>query len=273
MYSPLHQITLDGLQIGYRVQGRGPDVLLLHGWVSSGRMWQTMMDALESRFRLWAPDLPGFGDSEKPEHSWYSIANYNRFVRQFMARLALEQVDVIGHSMGGMLAFDLAIEHPEQVRRLAAINPVVTGRTHLDLRLLSESSFGQQMLKLGRWVWPLATSDWPDWAWLGVDRKRAIYARRIREDWGKATSDSAMSSLRAIARNDLTPRLTQVKAPTLVVVGNRDLTAPNSEGRLAAHSVPGARLVVLPTGHLPTDDLPDRTQTLVEEFLGVREFA
>jgi len=273
MYSPLQTTTLDDLQIGYRVQGRGPDVLLLHGWVSSGRMWQVMMDALDSRFRFWALDLPGFGDSQKPGQGWYSIPNYNRFVGGFMKLLGLQQVDVIGHSMGGMLALNLAIEHPEKIGRLVAINPVVTGRTHLDLRLLSKSPLGRPMIKLGRWVWPLATTDWPDWMRLGTDRGRASHSRRIREDWGKATPDSALSSLRAISQYDLTSRLRQVRAPTLVIVGNRDLTAPNSEGRLAVRSISSARLAVLPTGHLPTDDLPGQTHALVDEFLAIREFA
>jgi len=271
MYSPLQTTTLDGLQIGYRVQGRGPDVLLLHGWASSSRMWQVMMNTLAPRFRLWALDLPGFGDSQKPDHDWYSIPNYIQFVSDFIAAMGLQQPDVIGHSMGGMLALDLAIQQPAAVRRLIAINPVVTGRTHLDLRLLSRAPLGRSMMKLGRWVWPLATSDWPDW--VRLDGLRSVHSRRIREDWGKATSESALSTLRAIARRDLSSHLPRVAAPTLVILGNRDLTAPNAEGRLAARSIPGARLAVLPTGHLPTDDVPDQTHALVDEFLAVGEFA
>ncbi|MEK7784295.1 MAG: alpha/beta hydrolase, partial [Chloroflexota bacterium] len=120
-------------------------------------------------------------------------------------------------------------------------------------------------------VWPLATSDWPDW--VRLDGLRSVQSRRIREDWGKATSESALSSLRAIARHDLSKHLPRVAAPTLVILGNRDLTAPNAEGRLAARSITGARLAVLPTGHLPTDDVPDQTHALVDEFLAVREFA
>lgn len=264
MYSPLRSITLDNLQVKYRAQGKGPDVLMIHGWASSSRMWQTMMDDLAGRYRCLAFDLPGFGDSEKPGDSWYSIANYVQLTRQIIQSLGLYQPAIVGHSMGGMIALALAAEDGASLSRLVALNPVVTGRTYLDLRMLASPKLGWPMIKLGRWFWPLTTSDWVG-PWLG--RERAAQLTRIREDWGKSTAASAMSTVRAIGQCDLTPLLPRITTPTLVVLGSRDLTAPNAEGRLAARHIPGARLVVLPTGHLPTDDMPDETGGVVGSFL------
>ena len=264
MYSPLSTTQLDGLQIAYRVLGQGPDVVFVHGWGSSSRMWQLMMDALAPRFRCWALDLAGFGDSQKPPSDWYSIPNYVSLVADFMAQMGIARAPVIGHSMGGMIAVTMAVERPALVSRVVAVSPVVTGKVHLDLRLLSDSPLSKPMLALGRWVWPIATSDWRR---ANAAEGRSIFFDRIREDWQKASADSTIFALRAISQHNAEPRLLEIKSPTLVIVGNRDLTAPNGEGRLIAQRVPGAHLVVLPAGHLPTDDLPDTMHALVEDFL------
>ena len=264
MYSPLQSITLDGLQVKYRVQGEGPGVLMVHGWASSSRMWQRMMDDLGSRYRGVALDLPGFGDSEKPGDTWYSMSGYVRLVNQFTQALGLHRPAVIGHSMGGMIAIAMAAEDGGRLSRLIAINPVVTGRTYLDLRMLANPRLGWPMLKLGRWFWPLTTSDVVG-PWLG--HERSLQLKRIREDWGKSTPISAMATARAMGQCDLTPLLPRIATRTLIVLGSRDLTAPNAEGKLAARRIPGARTVMFPTGHLPTDDMPDETNAAVESFL------
>ncbi|MBM4424707.1 MAG: alpha/beta hydrolase [Chloroflexi bacterium] len=264
MYSPLQTIALDGWQVKYRELGNGPDVLMVHGWASSSRMWQCLMNDLADRYHCLALDLPGFGDSDKPDDAWYSIPRFVELTKKFADSLGLHRPGVIGHSMGGMIALALAAEDGEALSQLVAVNPVVTGRTYLDLRMLGKSRVGLPMLKLGRWFWPLTTSDWVG-PWLGHDRHTQF--KRIREDWEKTTPDSAMATVRAIGHCDLTPMLPRVKTPTLVLVGSRDLTAPNAEGKLAARRIPGAQLVVLPTGHLPTDDLPERTSAIVGSFL------
>jgi pimeloyl-ACP methyl ester carboxylesterase len=76
-----------------------------------------------------------------------------------------------------------------------------------------------------------------------------------------------MAAARAIGQCDLTERLPKVTVPTLIVVGSRDFTAPPAQGKYAAKRIPGARLTILPSGHLPTDDLPQETATVVRNFL------
>src|SRR3990170_1302151 len=118
MVSDLQTTNLNGLKVAYRVRGDGRDVLLIHGWASSGRMWQSLMGALAPRFRCWALDLPGFGDSDKPTNGWYSIQAYVELARDFMAAHGMRRPDVLGHSMGGMIALSLAAESPHALRRL-----------------------------------------------------------------------------------------------------------------------------------------------------------
>ena len=235
MVSDLQTTNLNGLKVAYRVQGDGRDVLLIHGWASSGRMWQSLMGALAPRFRCWALDLPGFGDSDKPTNGWYSIQAYVELARDFMAAHGMRRPDVLGHSMGGMIALSLAAESPHALRRLVAINPVVTGRTPI-MRLLSETPLSRHMLALGKWMWPLTTSDVFGW-WPG--QNLAAHVQRTREEWGQTPPAAAMSILKAIGRHNLAERLPRIAAPTLIILGRHDLTAPNAEGRLAARCIPG----------------------------------
>ncbi len=264
MYSDLQTTNLNGLKVAYRVQGDGDDVLMIHGWASSSRMWQSLMGALAPRFRCWALDLPGFGDSDKPTNGWYSIQTYVELARDFMAAHEMHQPDLLGHSMGGMIALSLAAESPAALRRLVAINPVVTGRTPV-VRLLSETPLSRHMLALGKWMWPVTTSDVFGW-WPG--QNSAAHVKRTREEWAQTPPAAAMSSLKAIGRHNVAQCLPHITAPTLIILGSHDLTAPNAEGRLAARCIPGAELAVLRAGHLPTDDQPEKTNALIDGFLG-----
>ena len=222
------------------------------------------MNDLSERHQCVALDLPGFGDSDKPGDAWYSIARYTQLVAQFAGQAGIQSPVVVGHSMGGMIALALAAEEILPVRRLIAINPVVTGQTYFDLRLLANPRWSKPMVRLGRWFWPIASGDWAG-PWLGVER--AAHVRRQYEEWGQSTAISLMAAARAIGQCDLTAALPRITTPSLIVLGNRDMTAPNAEGRLAARLIPNARLTVLPSGHLPTDDLPDQTAAVVGSFL------
>jgi len=264
MYSPLKTLALDGLQIAYRTKGDGPDVLMVHGWASSGRMWQRLMDDLAGQYRCTALDLPGFGESDKPHDSWYSIARYARLVEKFSQTLGLREPALVGHSMGGTIVLSIASQAALSIRQLIAINPVVTGRTYLDLRMLAHPRLSPHMARLGTLVWPIASGDWMG-PWFGTARREHL--RRQRDEWRQSTPISLMAAARAIGQCDLSDRLPGIAVPTLVVVGSRDIAAPPSQGKYAARQIPGARLVILPSGHLPTDDLPEETATVVGNFL------
>jgi len=264
IYSPLQAITLDGLKIKYRSAGHGPNLIMIHGWASSSRMWQRLMNDLANRYHCMALDLPGFGDSDKPDDDWYSLERYKAIVQKFAEALDLQFATLIGHSMGGLIALAMATDSVTNVSRVAVINPVVTGRTYWDLRLLSNSPLGKPMLSLGRWFWPIASGDWAG-PWLG--KERAEHYRRMREEWLQSSPAALRAALRVIGQSDLSPNLSKVTVPTLVLLGSRDLTAPNAEGKLAARTIPSAQLRVLPSGHLPTDDMPVETLQALEEFL------
>ena len=246
-------LPVDGLLIHYTVEGNGPDVVFVHGWGASRRMWDHVTPAMKEHFRCWSLDLPGCGDSDKPVDHWYSIPNFTALVRGFMVGHGLKQVRLVGHSMGGMISLNLAARHPELVRQLVAINPVVTGNSHL--RRLAHPGTRRKVLQWllsisPRVLEPLLTTG-------SALRVHGVHhIRRRTEDFFKITPGALLSSGRAILAYDLTPQLQRITAPTLVIVGDRDLNVPITEGRLAGRQIEGARLHVMRAGHMATDDRP-----------------
>jgi pimeloyl-ACP methyl ester carboxylesterase len=258
-------VNLNGLNIHYQVEGHGPDVLLIHGWSSSRRMWAAVSEALAERFRCWSPDLPGFGDSDKPEEAWYSIPNYTEIVYHFAEAMGLRRSRVIGHSMGGLISLDYSATHHERVEKLVAINPVVTGRAYWGS--FADWQRGVQVLnnaqRLSRRILqPVLNHPLADRLAQPVHR-----LRRRNDEFTQATPDSLMHSGRAIVRYDVRPKLGQVSAPTLVVLSTFDASVPNSEGHVAAAAIPNARLAVFNAGHTVTDDRPAESLRLIRDFL------
>lgn len=112
-------VTVDGHRLHYQVGGSGRPVLLIHGLGSRAADWANLIPALlNGGHRVYAVDLLGYGLSDKPKDGNYSIASQALLVEHFLAQQHLPQVDLAGWSMGGWIAMRVALQHPEQVRRL-----------------------------------------------------------------------------------------------------------------------------------------------------------
>jgi pimeloyl-ACP methyl ester carboxylesterase len=121
-------IEVDGLSIFYREAGPtdAPAVLLLHGFPSSSRMWEPLLPLLADRYRLIAPDYPGFGHSSAPRPSEfdYTFDNLATVIDAFTARLGIAELVLLMQDYGGPVGFRLALSHPERVRALIIQNAV-----------------------------------------------------------------------------------------------------------------------------------------------------
>jgi len=262
-------ICISNLNLCYRTVGAGPDVLFIHGWASSGRMWGAAMAALAGRFRCWAVDLAGFGDSDKPGEGWYALPNFTATVRQFAAMMGLERAHVVGHSMGGMIALDLAAAAPQFVNRLAVVNPVVTGHIRAPLPARLEQAPKVPLLELARYAWPVALRYALRPPLSASASVRNLFSRG--DDMFKPSPESAMGSIRAMVNYDCSPRLPAVQAPTLVVLGDHDPVVAPAEGRIAAACIPNARLVTLSAGHQIADERPREFAELLGSFLAAED--
>ena len=115
------EIRLHGHPVSYRETGSGPVVLLVHGITSSSGAWGDVIPALAEHHTVVAPDLLGHGGSAKPRGD-YSLGAYASGLRDLLAALGHERATVVGHSMGGGIAMQMAYQFPERVERLALVS-------------------------------------------------------------------------------------------------------------------------------------------------------
>jgi len=261
-------IRINGLNTSYYSGGTGKrDVLLLHGWASSGRMWLRTMWALRHNYRLWALDLPGFGDSEAPHIDWYSIDRYTDHVAAFCAEMGIEPFAVIGHSMGGRITLDIGRRYPHLAKRLVAISATITGKLGLNLDIFMMGIMGDRVREWSRHVWPLAAATVMTEYWAPKYLGSAAM-RRTTEDLRRSNHQAVIESLRAVVRQDFSPHLNEIEHPTLVIVGKRDYTVPPKDSILAARKIPRAQLIELDDiHHQPTDECHDTYLYAIEAFL------
>lgn len=114
-------IDAAGIRTNYQEQGEGPPLVMIHGsgpGVTGWANWRLVMPALAERHRVLAPDMVGFGYTERPDGITYGLDGWVAHALGFLDALDLEQVDLVGNSFGGALSLAIAIRHPERVRRL-----------------------------------------------------------------------------------------------------------------------------------------------------------
>jgi pimeloyl-ACP methyl ester carboxylesterase len=253
----------------YECTGDGADVLLIHGWASSGRMWDRLVNALRHRVRFWNVDLPGFGASRlSPDALGLDINEHAAALIDFCDQQNIRPQVVMGHSMGGMIALKMALRRPDLMRSLVLASPTVTGRFGYNANTLLNSPLGRTMMLNSKPFWEFAQSDFlRQWMPLALYADKNA-AERIQKDFQRMGWQAAISGLDSIARENLGPHLDKIQQPTLVIVGTWDYTVPPDEGKLAAGCMPNARCVEF-TGshHQPLDEEPEHFIEVVRIFL------
>lgn len=260
-------VDVDEAPTAWRERGSGPVALFLHGLGGSRTAWEPQLAGLSDLRRCVAWDMPGYGASTGLPDSFGSVAAAAAaLVRRLGAGPEGDgPVDVVGLSLGGMVAQHLAIEHPEVVRSLVLLD--------------SSPAFGLDGTTRQDWLAlrlePLAAGRTP--AELAPAVMAAISGPEVTQDQ-LAEGVAAMSrvppeGLRAacltLVTHDTRERLGAIHHPTLVAVGEYDRETPLPYAELLAAGIPDARLAVIPgAGHLSPLEQPDRVNALIREFWG-----
>lgn len=275
-------------RITYRVAGDGPAVVLLHGWAASWYLWQDTMTALAAAgYRVYAPDHIGCGDSSKP-WLFYTPHDYDAYLSGFLAALGLEHVILVGHSLGGHIALSYALNHPQQVERLALVDPAYSPlqqlaptRGALLLALAGLPPIGE----LGLTLAPHRLLRWAigrqGGGFYRPDKLPPAFLDRIVADYLDHASPLVCNSirylflfslpgLRRLRRDaDLWPRLAELAMPALVIWGEHDALLRPSSFSLLASGLPGAvAQPITEAGHTPPMEAPAEFQQALFGFLG-----
>jgi pimeloyl-ACP methyl ester carboxylesterase len=251
-------------------------LVLLHGTGSSLHTWEGWTAALERERRVIGLDLPGFGLTGPSLRDDYSADADVDFVLAVLDRLGVRRFVAIGNSLGGEVAWRLALQAPDRVRGLVLVDaaglPLSEGLPWI-ARLGHLPGVLPAVGQLTEWLLP-----------------RALVEQALQHLWGdphavgSAVVDRHFELLlregnrRALARRaqqwrpgSAAARLSEVTAPTLVLWGGRDRLIPIEQGRRLAAAIPGSQFVAFPTlGHLPQEEAPALTVDPVRRFLGGR---
>lgn len=249
-------------QLQYQIEGQcGPLVGLLHGLGSRGADWLLQVEALRSGYRCLTVDLPGHGESPMLP-GWPQVSDMAAAVAELLEPAGKDGAHLVGLSLGGGVALELALARPELVRSLTIVNSSGSlggGWRRVPSSLIRLSLLlGGPMPWLGAWV---ANGLFP----------RAEQAELRRLTRQRIAENSRLNYLKAVAavlRYDLGDRVDQIRVPTLVLAGDRDRTVPLRAKRALAAAIPGAQLrLVAGSGHATPLDAPEQFNRLLLEFL------
>lgn len=254
-------VTSQGV-VHYEAYGRGRPVILLHGWLGSWGTWLGTMEALAPRYRAYALDFWGFGESDKRRES-YNISDFVALVDQFMERLGIQRAPVIGHSMGGTVALNLALDRPQRVEKVAAVGSPVDGHSlSIFLKLAGYPWIAflvwnsPSLLRLGIKLFaPWIATSWSEWYQL------------LMGDLSRMTLESFLWSIHSLHHTDLRSRLVKLRMPTLGVYGRGDKIVDPRQAEL--YSLVANSWVEIMDGsrHFPMLDEPDAFHSILTSFL------
>jgi 3-oxoadipate enol-lactonase len=257
-------VALPNLRMSYQLAGTGEAVVLLHGLGSSSRDWEDQIPVLATRYCVIAPDLRGHGQSEKL--ATRSIEEMADDVAQLLDRLGTGPVHLVGISMGGMVALQLAIDHPQLLSSLVIVNsgPDAVPRT-VRVRLLIALRFAVLRLFGMRRLSKLVAGK------LFPDPSQEAMRRRFIERASANDPVAYKAAMRAIVRWCVADQLSAIRVKTLVITGDQDYT-PVALKAEYVEKLPDARLVVIPNSRhaTPIDQAAVFNATVLEFLGGVR---
>ena len=228
------ELKIGKRQAHYLKAGSGPPVVLIHGGASDSNDWAETMTALSQSYSLYALDMLGYGLSDRDKTSYY-LSEFVDFTLGFIQTLGLDSaaLALVGHSLGGRICLEIALQHPEKVRRLVLIDTVGFAR-------------------LARWGTFLGATAWAIREALG---RRQPYPRFLKKDG----EDKDWRCL---------DKLTTLKVPTLVIWNSRDPYYPLREAIQAKQLIPEVRFEIFPGyGHAPHVKNRDYFNNLLLSYL------
>ena len=265
--------TVDGVRVHYQEAGdeQAPPVILIHGFISSNLVWSPILLSLARKgFRVIAPDLPGYGYSDKPADARYTIAEQARAIIGLMDELQIKKAMVVGASYGGAIAATMALDYPERVEKLILVGAVSNddAKKNFLLRVSCLPLIGD-----------IATPLFLGSRWILRKRMQNMYRRMqkpINERMIAArhhllatanTHRAMIRTARAWSANRIQREASLIRQPTMLVWGDADDHIPLTNAFRLRDMIPNAKLIVFRNcGHIPPAEHPEKFVEAVAEF-------
>jgi pimeloyl-ACP methyl ester carboxylesterase len=271
------EITLHGHRVSYRRAGWGPVIVLIHGITGSSDTWQDIIEPLAEKYTVVAPDLLGHGQSAKPRGD-YSLGAYASGIRDLLGAIGHDRGTIVGHSLGGGVAMQMAYQFPERCERLVLVSSGGLGRelnamlraavlpgSELVLPLLASSRVLSTSSTIGSFLGRLGMRAGPDLEeiWRGFSSLNDVGARTAFIHTLRGIVDPGGQRVNATDRLYLAQRV-----PTMLLWGERDPIIPVRHGRAAHELIPGSRFETFENaGHFPHRTDPRAFVSCLDDFV------
>lgn len=260
--------TVNGVQIYHEVSGDGPAIIALHGYTGNHNDWAAQVPVLSQKYRVITMDQRGHGQSEAPSSADnYSVKIMAEDAYSLLKHLGIEGACIMGHSMGGFMALELVLKYPELVSALVLVD---TSSGEFE----RVPGFAELRAKLDE----LARTEGMEAAF----EYNAAHNPTTREHFEKHPERREVSRQKMLQTSvdayvyvaasfgrweSLTPRLSEIEVPTLIVVGDED-AAFIKPSRVMEESIDNAKLVIMPgSGHSPHEEVPEAFNEVILNFL------
>ncbi|TNF04718.1 MAG: alpha/beta fold hydrolase [Gammaproteobacteria bacterium] len=255
------EATVNGVSIAYVDKGQGQPLILLHGLGVSRKDWGPQIEFFSQSNRVIAPDFRGHGDSDKPDGP-YSVPIHAADVVALMDFLGIASAHIVGLSMGGMVAFQLAVDAPDRLLSMTIVNsgPALPNDTFAARKMLWTRLAAIHLLGMEAYGRKVATTMFP-----GEGREDLIdmLAKQIASNPKKVY----LKNLKALFGWGVLEHLTAIQTPTLMLTGDRDYS-PVAVKEAVVAAMQDARLVVVPdSGHGTPIEKPDETNAAIDAFI------
>jgi pimeloyl-ACP methyl ester carboxylesterase len=264
-------VAVDGVNLAFLTAGTGDAVLFVHGWPTYSHLWRLQVPALADAFSVYAPDLPGFGDSDKPADVLYTLDFLVGTLTGFLDALELPEVRIVCHDLGGPISLLFAAQQPERVAQLVIMDTIPYPEMPLMMRLMLPLArlpgFGNAMVSRRGLRLALQLGTVRD----GVvtDDLVAAYDRPyVQDPEARRLLLRILTGLDVEQLGEVAANLSSISAPTLILWAENDPSAPLSIAHRLQADIRSAELKTIPEcGHFLTEDQPDAVNELLLGFL------
>ena len=252
---------INGIKTYYIDKGTGPAVLLLQGWGTSVELYSAVTDRIAEKYRVLAPDLPGFGASEEPPAPWH-VDDYVDFVLAFLEKLGISEIIIFAHSFGGRVTLKLMSHSPLPVK---VSKIIMTGAAGIRHEPSAKARKKAAAYHRGKKI-------------LSSAPMKALFPdamEKYRSKHGSADYRAASPMMRQVLVNtvneDLSALLPECKAETLLIWGRNDDAVPYEDAERMEREMPDAGLVTLENaGHFAFIDQQYTFLRVISSFLGIQ---
>ena len=246
-------VVIDGGLVHYEAFGRGQPILFLHGWLGSWRYWMPTMESISDKYRTYALDLWGFGDSDKTKPR-YEISDYVALINNFTENMGIREAPMIGHALGATVALEFAARYPDRTNKVMAVS--LPMNVDCISRRLIDSSGGSMMSRVMWW--------------------RQVSHKEVQKEAEKTGDGVVSASVESISQIDIGGRIQIIaqspEAMLLVVYGEKDDMIDPGPTRDLNGDWQNVRPIGLSDSkHFPMLDEAAKFNRLLQDFLDVQD--